>query len=175
MRISMLTSTGRLVAAVVVAGGVLLGACASAGGPAGGGGRRSSCPLQARDSVYLPGGPVYRDCAVDRKAQPIRPPRIDFQPTPGQLCYEADFELVVDSNGKPEPGTTRLVRTNSREYSDAVSRLLPTLEFRPAIRDGTAVRQIVVYKQVLTGVTHEVNIGGVPPPIAAAPQSSGCY
>jgi len=160
--------------AIVAIAGAVLGACASAGGPAGAGGRRSSCPLRAQDSVYLAAGPVYRDCAVDRQAHVVRQPRTDFQPTPGQLCYEADFEFVVDANGKPEPGTSRLVRTNSREYSDAVAGIVPRLEFRPATRDGSAVRQIVTYKQVLQGVTHSTSPGSVPATVPVAPPSSGC-
>jgi len=160
--------------AIVAIAGVVLGACASAGGPAGAGGRRSSCPLRAQDSVYLAAGPVYRDCAVDRKAEVETNLHPDFRPFPGQSCYDAEVEFVVGPTGAPEVPTARLVRSNSREYGDAVSALVPRLKFRPAMRDGVAVRQIVEFKQVMQAVVVAVPMGSAPPSRPPAPLPPSC-
>jgi hypothetical protein len=167
-------TTVRLIAAVALAGGVLLGACASAGGPAGAGGRHSSCPLPAQDSVYLAAGPVYRDCAVDRKAEVVADLRPDFRPSPGQLCYDAEVEFVVDPRGLPEVATARLIHSNNLEFADAVRALVPRLKFRPAVRDGSAVRQIVTLKKVVQGITMMAPIGSTPPSSPSAPLHPSC-
>src|SRR6476620_160412 len=86
-------------------------ACASAKGA---GPRGASCPLTQQESAFLGRGPVYRDCAVDKKARLVQQTaRVDYRPTrPGNACYSADVELVVDTLGKPEISTVRIVRAN---------------------------------------------------------------
>jgi hypothetical protein len=153
---------------------VVLGACASAGGPAGAGGRHSSCPLRAQDSVYLAAGPVYRDCAVDRKAEVETNLHPDFRPFPGQSCYYAEVEFVVGPTGIPEVPTAHVVRSNNHEYGDALSALVPRLKFRPAIRDGATVRQIVDFKQVMQSVVVAVPMGSAPPSRPPAPLPPSC-
>lgn len=45
-------------------------------------GPRGGFDVGRADSVYLIGGPVYRDCSVDVRAVAVQPtPRLDYQPT----------------------------------------------------------------------------------------------
>jgi len=161
-------------AALAAVAALAVSACASAGGPAGTGGRRSSCPLQAQDSVYLAAGPVYRDCAVDRKAEVVADLQPDFRPSPGQLCYNAEVEFVVDPRGLPEVATAHVVRANNLEFADAVRTLVPRLKFHPAMRDGGAVRQIVTWKKVIQGMTTVAPRGNAPPSPPSAPLHPSC-
>lgn len=134
------------------------------------GGRKSSCPLQAQDSVYLAAGPVYRDCAVDRKAEPTAHPRPAFTPNPAQSCYSAEVEFVVDATGVPEPGTAHVVRSNSRDFAEALTAVVPQLRFQPAMRDGIAVRQIVEFMQMAATGSAVTPLGSsLPPPVVPLP------
>ena len=64
--------------------------------------RGAACPLTQRDSAYLAGGIVYRDCAVSARAKLIpNTKRIDYRP--GQArnsCFSAEIEVVVDLAGR---------------------------------------------------------------------------
>ena len=142
-------SPGLPVGAAVV---LLCAACASA--PAAG--ARDSCVLEARDSVFLARGPVFRDCAVDRKAKLVassaRPdfrPSMDRTPQLGTTCYSAEVRLVVTPEGTVEPGSFRLVTATSPAFGQAVLESVPAWRYRPAQLDGKPVRQIVQEKQMV--------------------------
>jgi len=64
------TRTSSLIALATVAGALLVSGCATAnGGSAVASSRRSApCNLRSEDSLYVVGGPLYRDCGVDRPA-----------------------------------------------------------------------------------------------------------
>jgi hypothetical protein len=65
--------------------------------------QKSRCALRATDSLYLSAGPVYRDCAVDRKARiKTRPTLIPPATIPDKQCVSAEFEFVVDTVGWPD-------------------------------------------------------------------------
>jgi hypothetical protein len=114
------------------------------------------CGLRGQDSVFVSGRPVYRDCAVDKKARltsaNLHP---DFRPTQnGNTCYYVDAEYVVNDSGKVEIPTARIVRSNNQSLADAVTQMLPRVTYEPAAREGKPVRQIVVeHTQVLQVVT----------------------
>lgn len=152
-----------LAGAGMVIGVLLATACASAGGPAGVRGRASRCPLEAKDSVFLAGGPVYRDCAVDRKAEAIVDVHPDFRPDPMERCYSAEIEFVVNENGRPLAETARLVHTTDRRFADAVAATIPRMKFRPAQLGGSPVRQIVDFKSAMQSVVVAVPAGSAPP------------
>ena len=70
----------------------VVAACASASMTGG----QSHCALTARDSLYLAEGPVYRDCAVERRATPVDQsarPELDLtEPPPGgKACYSVEL------------------------------------------------------------------------------------
>lgn len=118
-------------------------ACASAGG--GAAGHKSACGLRASDSAFAATGPVFRDCAVDTKAQALSSSSgIDFQPRRGgPTCYSAEVEFVVNATGYPESNTAHVVRANDQGFADAVLAAVRTWRYQPAMKDGKPVRQIV--------------------------------
>src|SRR4051812_21743223 len=92
---------------VIIVGASFLVACASNGSHTAAR-ERTSCGLVGRDSVFALAGPVYHDCAVDRKARLVSTGvHPDFRPT-ARGCYSAEVEFVVDAAGRPEVGTARL-------------------------------------------------------------------
>lgn len=150
-----------LVATIVGA----LAACASSSGGKG----RAPCELARADTVYLDRGPVYRDCAVDKRARVIdRSVRPDFQPStppPGSdVCYRADVEFVVDATGTPEPETARVLRTNNPSYGEALLRAVTRWHYEPAVVNGMPVRQIVQEKGGVAVVSRVVRAGEVARP-----------
>ena len=114
-------------------------ACASAGGA-----RGNSCELLRTDSMYVAGEPLFRDCAVDERAELINS-RVSpyFSPAGDRSCYSAVIRFVVDSSGTPEQATARVVRTNSSEFADAMLQIIREWRYRPARKNGVPVRQIV--------------------------------
>lgn len=142
----------------------VIAACASASMTGG----QSHCALTARDSVYLAGGPVYRDCAVERRATPVdrARPELDLTDPPlgGKACYIVELEFVVDTAGVPEEGTTTVVRTNNPDLASAIVAVVPRWRYRPATINGKPVRQIVHDKESITEVVVAVPVGQTPRP-----------
>ena len=137
-------------------------ACASAGNKVS---SREACTIPARDSELVGFRPLYRDCAVDQVARfvatDVHP---NFRPdSRAPTCYSADLEFVVDSLGKPEVGTARIVRTNYESFGRAVLETLQGWKYEPAIRDGKTVRQIVTTHQTAATMTVVVPAGSGPP------------
>lgn len=131
-------------------------------------GSRESCVLTYSDSVYLAGGPVYRGCAVDRRAR-LEPSNVrpNFEPTSttvGSTCYSVLIELVVDPTGRPEPETAKVVRTNNDAFAAAVLAIMPQWRYQPARKDGAAVRQIVQERYVIAAQVMRVRAGDIPRP-----------
>lgn len=105
--------------------------------------------------MYLAGGPVYRDCAVDRRAKllgSLPAPNLELvtQPTGTPACWSAELQFVVDTAGEPEPTTVRVLRTSDPSFADAVIVTLPQWKYQPALKDGVAVRQIVRQKRTMS-------------------------
>lgn len=137
--------------------------CASAGNA----GRPRACGLQPADSVFAAAGPVYRDCAVDSKAQPVTPnTKFDFQPERGaapDACYTAEVEFVVNEAGSPEAKTARVLHTNDQTFAQAFLTAIATWRYRPAVKDGHPVRQIVDERRSVQTATVLVRAGSAPP------------
>lgn len=166
---------GSLALAVLVVGGL---ACASSGG---GGTRASRCAPQPADSVYRVGAPVFRDCAVDRAARlmnphvpiPWRP--AGGNPPQGTRCYEATLEFVVDTTGKPESETARIIRQNQPDFAKAVLSVLPDWRYQPARIGDQPVRQIVRERRTLaTAVVTVVVPAGTSPDMVRPPAPPRC-
>jgi hypothetical protein len=152
--------------------GIVMAACASAGG-----GRTSqaACALPERDSAFLLGRPVYRECGVDRQARRLTANvRPDFRPaTPRSTCYSTDLEFVVDSTGKPEVQTARILRANDQEFGASMLATLPSWKYEPATRDRIPVRQIVTEHKMLSTMVVVVPKGSSPPS-APSQRPSSC-
>ena len=141
-----------------------LAGCASAGGAAG---QHRDCGLRPSDSAFAVSGPVFRDCAVDTKAQAVTPnARFDFQPErggAGDACYSAEVEFVVNEAGSPEMKTAKVVRTNDQTFAQAFLTAVGTWRYRPAVKDGHPVRQIVDEQRKVQTATVMVRAGSGPP------------
>jgi len=145
-------------------------ACASAGNKISG---REACVIAARDSEFVGFRPLYRDCAVDQVARFVSTDaHPNFRPeSRAPMCYSADLEFVVDSLGRPEVGTARIVRTNSESFARAELETLQAWKYEPAIRDGKTVRQLVTAHQTAAVMVEVVPAGSGPPsPSHAASQ-----
>jgi hypothetical protein len=141
------------------------GACASA--PSGA--HRASCVLAPGDSVFLIGGPAYRDCAVEHRAVVVdRSANPEFRPSSpppgGRACYSAEVEFVVDPAGAPETGHAIVLHTNNPEFAQAFVAALARWRYRPATIQGVPVRQIVIEKQAIAEVVTAVRMGETPRP-----------
>jgi hypothetical protein len=116
-------------------------ACASTGRVA----RTAACTQPELDSLWLVAGPVYRECEVDVPARP-RDPYLyqpNFTPFGSQSCYDAQVRFVVDTSGAVEPGTVRIVSSNSPQMTNSLLRSVPGWRYRPAVKNGVRVRQAV--------------------------------
>jgi hypothetical protein len=155
---------------------VALGGSACASGSGGAARRARSCALAASDSIFAAAGPVFRDCAVDTKAQAVTPnAKIDFRPTRGGTnCYSAEAEFVVNSAGMPETKTARLVHATDRSFGEALLDAIANWRYKPAIKDGHPVRQIVDERRMMQTAVVVVPAGSAPPsrpPASAMPPS----
>ncbi len=160
-----------MLARPVIALVAVVAACAGATTQA----RQPACPLRQADSVYLAGGSIYRDCAVDRRAH-LRNPQVlpDFEPRElpagGFACYSAVIEVVVDTSGVPESGTAHIVYTNNRIFADAVLLTVVQWRYDPARKGTAAVRQIVQQRRVLGLQLVAAAPGAMPRPPSRRPQ-----
>lgn len=135
-----------------------LAACATGGRP--------SCDPVPQE--FLTAGEVYRDCAVDRRAQHISNGKAEFNErtlTPSG-CYVAEFEVVLDTLGHPIPPTAKIVRSSNSRFTEAVKMVMAEGRYEPAMKDGRKVQQLVRYKDSMAWVTRSVLVqrGSAPPP-----------
>lgn len=125
--------------------------------------RRDDCSLRAQDTVFVVRGMVYRDCAVDVKARLLTRITPDYAASPGG-CASASLEFVVDTLGRADPATARIVRSNNPLFAESVMRTVSQLRFDPATRDGAKVQQIVSHGMASSSVVIRVPAGSPPPP-----------
>ena len=113
--------------------------------------RGPACDRSDQDSSHFMHLPLYRACAVSVKARAttndVRP---EFRPSGrDRTCYSATIELAVDTAGRPEVRTARVVKATDPMYGHAVLAILPALRFEPARLGGRTVRQIYQLREVL--------------------------
>lgn len=108
-------------------------------------------PCVLTDSDMVSGvAPVYRECGVDRKARLTQNAPVDYRPaivarSPSQadMCYIAEVEFVVDTEGVPERPTIRLIRATDPAYGNAVLGTVSKWRYAPALKEDLPVRQLV--------------------------------
>lgn len=149
---------------------IAIGACANATSAS----RAAACTLTAADSVFLKGGPVYRDCAVDHRVQSVdRSTRPNFRPEVSldfrEACYSAEIQFVVDETGMPETEDARVIHSNNPAFASAAIEALSHWRYRPAVLNGVAVRQITTEKFGMSAVVVAVPAGQVPRPPVRRP------
>jgi hypothetical protein len=155
----------------LVIASVIVAACAGAP-PRTAAERAAACPLTLADSALLSRGPVYRECAVDKKAQliPTSTRGLNFTPQRnGPNCYAVDLEVVVDTLGKPEVETAHIIRATDRSYADAVLSSMASWRFEAAMLNHRPVRQISQIGQKIASVVVVAPAGSAPPPGAGRP------
>lgn len=157
--------TRQLLLIASIAAGIAACASASQGSPS------ERCTLLAADTVYLKRGPVYRPCGVDKRAEAVNTSaRPDFRPDGSQSCYSAVIEFVVDERGTPEIDDAKVLRTNNPAFADALKAAAAQWTYKPALRDGTPVRQIVEEGQRIGTAVVAVPAGGTARPPARMPK-----
>ena len=113
--------------------------------------RGAACDRSDQDTTHYLHSPLYRACAVSLVAQRIaNDMRPEFSSTGrSQSCYFAVVELAVDTLGRPELRTARLVRASDPGFGAEVMALVPGLRFQPARLGGRPVRQVYQLREVL--------------------------
>jgi|GEM_PF-1720235 len=113
---------------------------------------KGHCSGTPPDSAEQAQGPVFRDCEVDQPAERLGGrPSINWDPpNPAYrsnvyTCLQTMVEFVVDTLGLPELESVRTISSNNSEFEQAVLASVGELRYRPARRQGEAVRQVVVY------------------------------
>ena len=144
-----------------------------------GSGKPTPCALSREDSVFVSSDrPVYRDCAVDRKARQtstnIHPDLASSMSDRGgsSRCYSTELAFVVNERGNPEAETARVVRATNQEFGEAWLKIVPQLKYEPAMKDGTPVRQIVHERFSVSTATIVVKQGD---PMPSGPPPRGSY
>ena len=113
--------------------------------------RGHPCDRSDQDTSRYLHAPLYRACAVSlaarRIANDVRP---EFFPTSRDRgCFVALIEFAVDTLGRPEARTARLVRASDPSYGAAALAIVPSLRFEPARLGDRRVRQIFELREVL--------------------------
>ena len=86
--------------------------------------------------------PVFQETAVTNVAG-TRGPEYPEELRRNRVTGRVLFEFWVDSRGRPEVSTFRVIRSSHRKFSDAVVRAVQTMRFNPATIGGCGVRQLV--------------------------------
>ena len=109
-----------------------------------------ACDRSDQDTTRYLHLPLYRACAVTvaarRIASDLRP---EFFPASrDRSCFSALIEFVVDTLGRPEVRTARLVRATDPSFGVAAMAIVPGLRFEPARLGNRPVRQIHELREV---------------------------
>jgi TonB family protein len=88
----------------------------------------------------------YRWLDVDRVARPIEEARIEYPPMLRRQRVEGEAvaEFVVDTLGRVDPKSLRIVSATHALFANAARAALPRARYAPAELEGRKVRQIVV-------------------------------
>jgi hypothetical protein len=113
--------------------------------------RGRPCDRSDQDTTRYLHLPLYRACAVTvaarRIASDMRP---EFSPTSrDRSCFSAVIEFAVDTLGRPEVRTARLIRANDPGYGAAALAIVSGLRFVPARLGDRPVRQLYELREVL--------------------------
>jgi hypothetical protein len=130
---------------VLIAVAILLGACASRSGPARAQAPGRDCTPAATAAEDT--SPIYGQEAVNEKALALpsgRPPRAPQEILNAPRRHEARAEAVVDTSGRVEPCSIRLVSATNQAWGEAVMRWARGARYQPARVGGRPVRSRVI-------------------------------
>jgi hypothetical protein len=110
-----------------------------------------ACDRSDQDTTRYLHLPLYRSCAVTVAARRIPSDlRPEFFPASrDRSCFSALIEFAVDTLGRPEARTARLVRATDPSFGVAAMAIVSGLRFEPARLGGRPVRQIFELREVL--------------------------
>jgi hypothetical protein len=113
--------------------------------------RGHACDRSDQDTTHYLHLPLYHACAVTVAARRVAN---DLQPDfyPGgrdRSCFTALIELAVDTLGRPEMRSVRLVRASDPGFGAALLAVVPGLRFEPARLGDRRVRQIYEMREQL--------------------------
>jgi TonB family protein len=92
-----------------------------------------------------PGGAAYSALTVDEPPRLLTLPPLEYPPllrTAG-LDGLVVIEVVIDSTGRPEPATLRVVEASHRGFVPEAMRVVTGARFRPGRVRGQAVRVLI--------------------------------
>ena len=114
--------------------------------------RGHACDRSDQDTTHYLHLPLYRACAVTVAARRVAS---DLQPDfyaggRDRSCFTAFIEVAVDTLGRPEMRSVRLVRASDPGFGAALLATVPGLRFEPAWMGDRRVRQIYeLHEQLL--------------------------
>jgi hypothetical protein len=113
--------------------------------------RGRPCDRSDQDTTRYLHLPLYRACAVTVAARRIPSDmRPEFFPASrDRSCFSALIEFAVDTLGRPEARSARLVKATDPSYGAAALAIVPGLRFEPARLGDRRVRQIYELREVL--------------------------
>ena len=113
--------------------------------------RGRPCDRSDQDTTRYLHLPLYRACAVTVAARRIPSDlRPEFFPVSrDRSCFSALIEFAVDTLGRPEVRTARLVKSTDPSFGAAVLGIVSGLRFEPARLGDRRVRQIFELREVL--------------------------
>ncbi len=120
----------------------LIAAAACGGGPPATHPQASRCVNTPIDTAWLRSGPVFTACDVDSQERVTTMTSVP-PPNTGRTCFAAQLVFVVDTLGRIEPGTLRLVRATDPTYGANALRSAAHWRTTVARRAGAPVRQVV--------------------------------
>ena len=130
---------------ILIAVATVLGACASRNDLAPAQPLRRDCTRAATAAEDT--SPIYSQEAVNEKAIALpspRPPRAPQEILNAPRRHEARVEAVVDTSGRVEPCSIRLVSTTNQAWGEAVMRWARGERYQPARVGGRPVRSRVI-------------------------------
>lgn len=105
------------------------------------GGRRAS----GASAAAIAGDTVYFEYQVDQQVavDSMAAPRYPVAQRAANVESEVIAQFVVDTMGRIEPASLRVLRTNHEDFTAAVRDALEAARCKPAMKGGQKVRQVV--------------------------------
>ena len=153
MQPSLILVGRRYARCLTVLGGVVGVLIGCAGRPNGARAQSPGRECKAALRAGLDTSPIYVQEEVDEKALALRssqwprtPQELMNAPNDRWLRVDAVVEAVVDTAGRVEPCSVRLVSTTNQAWGDAVVRWAPLARYQPARIAGRPVRSHVTMR-----------------------------
>jgi protein TonB len=90
-------------------------------------------------------GEVFAEALVEERPEVLSAPPLEYPPLLSQAGIEGTvvMQFVVDTMGRAEPGSIKVIRSTNPEFERPVRNVLARARFRPGRVHGRAVRVLV--------------------------------